>query len=283
MKHAYLIIAHGEFKVLLKLISILDDVRNDIYVHFDKKVKKIPTINVSHSNLYLTNKRVDVRWGNVSQIECEYVLLECAYHNGPYGFYHIISGVHFPLKSQSEIHSILASYGNNNIFCHLDTSKCGYFETLKMHRVNLFTRTYASKSRLRAEMSQWLWKLFIAIQRKLNFTINRNVDFCCANNWCCISQAAVSFLVSRKKVVMKRYRWSFCGDEYFVPTELLNSTLKSTVMDYDKLLYCKMGKSNAEVLTMSDYADLVKSDCLFARKFSESNMDLVDAIIKLIL
>lgn len=36
--HAYLIIAHNEFEVLQKLVGALDDPRNDIYIHFDKKV-----------------------------------------------------------------------------------------------------------------------------------------------------------------------------------------------------------------------------------------------------
>ena len=37
MKHAYLILAHNEFEVLRKLISALDDPRNDIFIHFDEK------------------------------------------------------------------------------------------------------------------------------------------------------------------------------------------------------------------------------------------------------
>ena len=39
MKHAYLIIAHNEFNILEKTIELLDDERNDIYLHIDKKVK----------------------------------------------------------------------------------------------------------------------------------------------------------------------------------------------------------------------------------------------------
>lgn len=42
--HAYLIIAHNEFEVLTKLIGLLDDNRNDIYVHIDKKVEKVPAL-----------------------------------------------------------------------------------------------------------------------------------------------------------------------------------------------------------------------------------------------
>ena len=37
-KHAYLIMAHGNFELLEKLLRQIDDPRNDIYIHIDKKV-----------------------------------------------------------------------------------------------------------------------------------------------------------------------------------------------------------------------------------------------------
>ena len=38
-KHAYLIVAHNNFYILEKLIRLIDDTRNDIYLHIDKKTK----------------------------------------------------------------------------------------------------------------------------------------------------------------------------------------------------------------------------------------------------
>lgn len=36
-KHAYLIIAHNNWKILERLLILLDDNRNDIYLHIDRK------------------------------------------------------------------------------------------------------------------------------------------------------------------------------------------------------------------------------------------------------
>ena len=36
-KHAYLITCYNNFKHLIKLLAALDDARNDIYIHVDKK------------------------------------------------------------------------------------------------------------------------------------------------------------------------------------------------------------------------------------------------------
>lgn len=63
-KHAYLIIAHNDPYCFHKLISLLDDKRNDIYVHIDKKsdINLFNNVKVKYSNIYFTN-RIDVQWG----------------------------------------------------------------------------------------------------------------------------------------------------------------------------------------------------------------------------
>ena len=74
MKHAYLILAHNEFGLLQTLISCLDDERNDIFVHIDRKVKEFPTLKVEKANLQVLEDRIDIRWGDVSMVEAEYAL-----------------------------------------------------------------------------------------------------------------------------------------------------------------------------------------------------------------
>ena len=63
-KHAYLIIAHNEFEILELLISALDDVRNDIYVHFDAKVAQLPNLKCEKSTLVILENRKRVYWGD---------------------------------------------------------------------------------------------------------------------------------------------------------------------------------------------------------------------------
>ena len=41
-RHAYLILCHNNFKILQMLLSAIDDDRNDIYIHVDKKTVDIP-------------------------------------------------------------------------------------------------------------------------------------------------------------------------------------------------------------------------------------------------
>ena len=94
-RHAILIIAHDNFSVLERLIKALSHPDVDIYLHIDAKVKSAPSFDKGNPNLYLLSHRIDTRWGDFSQIETEYVLLETALSHGEYAFYHIISGTHF--------------------------------------------------------------------------------------------------------------------------------------------------------------------------------------------
>ena len=267
MKHAYLIIAHNEFEVLRLLISALDDSHNDIYVHIDKKVKNLPKLQTSKSKLFVLNKRIDVRWGHNSQIKTEMLLFETALKNGPYKYYHLISGTHLPLATQEEICRFFEELNAAAVFSAL-TKDTEYQETLKMHRINLFLRNYASHNKLLSSVSQFLWKSFIAVQRELHITINNGIDFYKAANWVCLSEDAVHYLVEKKKHILKTYRYTLCGDEFFVPTELMSSPFKDRIINSDKLLKQEMLRANTRTYSISELEELKGSGCLFARKFT---------------
>lgn len=65
-KHAYLVIAHNHMWQLKKLLSLLDDKRNDIFLHIDPKVGEISTEQLysacQNSRLYVYQE-ISVGWG----------------------------------------------------------------------------------------------------------------------------------------------------------------------------------------------------------------------------
>ena len=114
-KHAYLIMAHNQPKLLEILIQCLDYHENDIYVHLDQKWTDFDGTDlykyVKKSKLYILKDRYDVRWGSYSQILCEVRLLEEAVKKH-YSYYHLMSGMDLPLKPQKEIHEIFDKSNN---------------------------------------------------------------------------------------------------------------------------------------------------------------------------
>lgn len=266
MRHAWLIIAHNEFEILQMLISALDNPESDIFIHIDKKVKILPVVKAENSALRIIDNRVDVRWGSVSQIKCEMALLEEALRHGPYDYYHIISGTTLPLVSGEELEHFFESFSGNSILtglCHDNP----YQETLKVRRTNLFLKNYTDKG-FRGRASQFLWKASIALQRIFGIERNKGMEFYKASNWLSLTQEAMEYIISRKQVIMKTFRYSFCGDEYFIPTELMASPLKEKVMDSDIYLKRDIVRSTASVFTLKDLPGLRNSGYLFARKFT---------------
>ena len=267
MNHAWLIIAHNEFGILQRLISSLDAPESDFYVHIDKQVKRLPELTTNIGKLTILKDRVDVRWGSVSQIKCEIGLLKEAAKNGNHDYYHIISGTTLPLRPITEVDAFFGINKGNSIMSCLCKDQ-PYQETLKAHRYNLFLHNYASYG-FKGRLSQVLWKSSIAVQRILGIEINKNRSFYKASNWLSLTQEAVDYVLSREKEILKTYRYSFCGDEYFIPSELMASPLKDKVVNSEKYLLHNISRSNASTYSLEEYEGLCETGYLFARKFTE--------------
>ena len=280
MKHAYLIMAHNEFAVLQQLLEALDDPRNDIYIHFDRKVKALPVLDCRYSRLHILAERVDVRWGHVSQIEAEYALFSEAYGHFPgYSYFHVLSGVHLPLFNQDYIHDFFHPKKGKQLIPKMDTSN--FQSDLKMNRYNFFTAYFAHANKFINRSAQIGWRLTHIVQRYLNIRRYSRSDYQYGSNWVSLTPDAVSYLLSIRKDVKKRYKYTFCGDEYFVPTELAASGLNFTIEYNEYLLKHNIGRANAKVYRMQDYRELAQSACLFARKFSVTDMELMNRVAKL--
>lgn len=107
-RHAYCIIAHNDPYCLERLISLLDDKRNDIILVLDKKSKLVKSFvpNTKFSDVFQPKKSqlIDIQWGGVSQLNAELLALSIAVNQDKYDYIHLISGVDLPIKTQDYIH-----------------------------------------------------------------------------------------------------------------------------------------------------------------------------------
>ena len=111
-KHAYLIMAHTQPELLKKLLKMLDNERNDIYLHIDSKAKDYPLDEIAavlQKSKCIFTERTDVKWGSYSQIHCEMVLLKEAVKT-EHAYYHLLSGMDLPIKSQEQIFAFFEKY-----------------------------------------------------------------------------------------------------------------------------------------------------------------------------
>lgn len=289
-KHAYLIIAHNQFDILEKLLLLLDDYRNDIYLHIDKKVKDFSfeyfQSIVSKSTIYFVD-RMSVNWGGFSQVKCEMLLLETAIKKNYY-YYHLLSGVDLPLKSQDNIHNFFRD--NPFEFVHFDNS---VFDAQKyIGRVRYYHPLQEilkkPKSKIFKIVLSLLNRGFIYLQKKIKVDRQKNdpTSFQKGANWFSITNDLANYVVSQKKWINETFSSTSCSDELFLQTVIINSSFVGNLYRKqfdDNYLSCMRkidwNRGSPFIWTKNEYDELVNSEFLFARKFDYNvDKDIIEMI-----
>ncbi len=277
-KHAYLIMAHEDFYILEKLILLLDNEHNDLYIHIDKKVKKFDfeffKSLPQKSNIYFID-RIKVYWGDFSQIECHLKLLESAIKNN-YEYYHLISGTDLPIKSSEEIYQ------------YFHTNK---YEYVTFNNVYCKDRVqyYYLKFKKRDKFHYFLNDIFVDIQELVgvNRVKNANIEFKNGLEWYSISNDLAKYVLDNKSMIHTYFEKGICTDEMYVQTLTWNSDFKNNIYNYKKsdpetsfrLIDWNRGKPYT--FDIDDYDLIMNSKCFFARKFSsktEKQKELVNKV-----
>jgi len=267
MKHAFLIIAHNNFKVLQQIIDLLDSDSCTFFIHFDKKVDSPPVVTSKVSRIKICEPRVDVRWGDFSQIKCELNLLEYALaSNEAYDYYHIISGTHLPLSNPTGFDDYFKS-NPSAVFQLMETSD--YEIAMKLQRWNLCTHTFKNPSVLIERCSQLVWRFGNAFQRIAGIKKNIGGKFVKATQWCSLSHDVAVDINGKRDQILKKYKWSFCGDEFFMASEVASSIFAEGIEYRTDYLYQRFNGASPVLLDESDYAAAKKDGFLWARKFAD--------------
>ncbi len=276
--HAYLILAHKNFGQLRKLITLLDDKRNDIFVHVDKKANFDITEwtgACKESSLHFIKERLAVNWGGVSIMRAELRLLEAATAAGHYKYYHLLSGMDLPIKSQDTIHKFFEENDGKEFinywkFKKTTESRFRYY-TVFPEGAGFFLTNLANN-------------IVKGLQMLLGIQINRDVDFKFASQWFSITDGLARYVLSHEGWLEKVFRHTNTCDEIFLATVVWKS-------DYRKNLYCGISEAPNSVsmgnmrfidwsrgesvrhpwtFRASDYDLLMGTPHLWARKFDEN-------------
>lgn len=274
-KHAYLVMAHNQLDLLKVLIQCLDYEENDIYIHLDKKWKNIDYNEIysaaNKSKIVVIKERVNVKWGTYSQIACEMCLLENAVSEH-YQYYHLMSGMDLPLKSQKEIHDFFDKK-NGTEFVHFDSPKIDKETYNRIAKYNFWifkSSNYFEKI---------LYYISMKLQSKIDLGKKYDVVFQKGANWFSVTDDLARYIVNNKDLIHQIFRFSRCGDEMFLQTLVANSNFKNKVTEhnycnnYATIQYCIDWKRGSPyVFRISDFELLINSGMCFARKF-DANID----------
>ena len=286
MKHAYLILAHNEPELLSLLVERLDDVRNDIYIHFDRKLSILPDIKAQHAGLYILKDRVDVRWADVSMLEAEYKLFHAVVDSGSqYSHHHLISGVDLPLKNQDYIHSFFAQHQGKE-FVGLHQRPMNSHADRALHYWHPFTRSFRGSGCVFA-IKRILRYLVIQTQVLLGIRRNTTIPFHKGGQWVSITRELIDYLLEQEDRAFTIFSRTFGADEYFVPTLIWDTPFMERLFDATDESRGAMRyigwRADGQLIdfTSQDLPALQQTEYLFARKFNSRDKAFLQKILAL--
>lgn len=223
-RHAYLLLVHTCPGQVRKLLGLLDDPRNELYIHIDAKAPFGPEALegcCSRSRVHFLEPRRRVNWGGVSIMRTTLALLKEAVP-GHYDYYHLLSGMDLPLKSQDEIHAFFDAHPGR--------------EFLQLWPVVPARATRFRYFTLFPEGQHWFLtnlanNLVKGILIALHIRINKDVDFRLSSQWFSITDAFARYVLSQEDWLERTFKHTGTCDEVFIPTLLWNSPFRERLFD----------------------------------------------------
>lgn len=273
MKHAYLIIAHKNDYTFQTLLNLIDDERNDIFIHMDKKNEQYQfgesAKQIKKSKIYQVEDRNDVVWGDYSQIATELALLELATDVGRYEYYHLLSGEDLPVKSQDYIHHFFEQ-NKGKEFVRFESSTFLHSERVCQYH---FAQRLIGKPESHPHL-YWLEHYFIQFQKLIGVKRNKGIQFQKGANWFSITDELAREVVDNKLWIKRVFKFTECCDEVFLQTIVNQSKFKERLYHkfYDNDLHAIMrlidwNRGTPYIFRSVDKELLEETDMLFARKF----------------
>lgn len=290
-KHAYLIIAHNNFYILEKLLKMIDDKRNDIFIHIDRNVRDFKfdyfTTLTKYSNIKFIN-RIKVGWGGFSQIKVELNLFKAAYKNN-YQYYHLISGVDLPIKSQNYIHKFFEENKGKEFLTYLKPEFTENKNILNRLDKYYFLQEFGRDKFIINKLGEILIKLqnLLRIRRYKN-----KLNICYGSNWATLSNEAVKEILNQERWIYTTFKYTKCCDEVYKQTILVNNSKfkdKLYLYEYNEahisynLRHIDWKRGYPYIFRIGDYKELMSISAIFARKFDENiDKEIVNKIYETI-
>lgn len=288
MRHAWLILTHGNFEILEKQLHFLDSKNADFYIHVDAKsefnAERFLAVPKKSRITFVARHRIS--WGHFAMVEAELDLLRAATPGG-YDYYHLLSGVDVPLKSREYIEEYFTRAPGTNYVSFLspEISRSDLYRVMfyyPLQRYNI--RKPAVRRALR--------NLSGAVQ--LGFGVDRtrrlpdDFVFQKGSQWFSITHPLAQYLLEKEAEIRSIFSNTYCPDEMFLQTEIMNSPFRGTLPpaafenNYASCLrYIDWQRGNPYTFTDADLDELLAAPetALFARKFDHrSSPGVVDAL-----
>lgn len=279
---AYIISAYKNPRQLIRLSNRLYDPSTSLFIHVDKKtidpiyLEMLSGLSNRPNIFFLKRYRCD--WGTFGHVQATIEgINEIIKRRIPFDYVVLLTGQDYPIKTNEQIHQFFALNDGKSFMEYFplpsDNWEGGGMQRLEQWHVRLFSRHYtfpkSSNSIFRRRFP------------------NSFKPFGGSSYWC-LSRACIEYLygfISNHRRYLNFFRYVDVPDELFFQTILLNSSLAGSIVNDDArfISWKDITSGSPAILDRSDFANLVSSPKLFARKFDQTVdseiLDMIDRAI----
>lgn len=285
-RHAYLIACHNNFNILQKLLLSLDDERNDIYIHADKRWKNFDKKKiletVKKANVIFV-KRLKINWGGFTQIKSTLILLNEAVKT-EHSYYHFISGVDMPLKTQDYIHNFFKQHSGEEFVVVDKDSNLNPVNLVRIKYYHIFQDFLGREEYGFYRYVRYVHNILLDLQKKLKVNRLKGLEgkIYKGSNWFSITHDFAKYIIANKKFIKKHFSRSVCADELLMQTLLMNSEFRKNKSEI-QIRHVDWKRGTPYTFRSEDFEELTSTQGLFARKFDENvDIEIVDSVFDFI-
>lgn len=295
MKVAYLILAHKNPQQVKKLINSLNVLNAYFYIHIDKKVKLedfTMLFDRNSGNINFAEIRENGQWGDIGIVKATLSLLKAAFAD-KCDYYILLSGMDYPIKSNTHIFSFLESHKEESFieFAKLPVTNLNYggFDRVEGYSYTIRNRRYTyipyrlnPKYNTKGHLLNIILGAYSLIKGKRKKPNGIN-DFYYGSQWWMLNKDAVEYILEylvQNPKYLQFHKFTLLPDEVFFQSILINglsSNFLRIINNNYRFIYWNEDSNHPKFLDSNDKNMIFQSDSLFARKFAEDS-DLYNII-----
>jgi len=287
---AYLVFAYKNPRLLKRVIERLSSEGSAFFVHIDRKSDIRPFSDINGPNVFLSKKRLPVYWAEFSGIEAILLLIrEALKASQRYEYFVLLSGSDYPLRSGTYIEEFFEANRGS--------------EFISISRLPAPGKPISLVSMLRYPSDKPVRRLAFRALVKLGFGQRDyrkglgGLEAYAGCTWWALSREACEYILQFMEAnphVERYFRNTFAPEESFFHTILGNSPFRPRIrrdLLYEDWRVCRAHQatiSEAHVALFETQEKVWVEDmygsgeALFARKFSDDRLDVLDRIDEMI-
>jgi hypothetical protein len=292
MKIAYLLFVYKNPLLLERIVEHLSCDDSAFFVHLDLKSDIGDFSAIRGKNVFFTRERIPVYWAEFSGNRAMMILIrEALASREQYDYFVLLSGSEYPLQSRQYIHNFLeANHGTE------------YINMVKMPN-EAAGKPISRINTLRIQSHRPVYRTLVRVLAKMGLAQRDHAKYLgemkpyAGNTWWALSHEACKYIMdfeAGNSRVVSFFEDCFAPEETYFHTILGNSRFAARVRR--NLVYEDWSESKAHPAMIDEkHIAIFKAndrvcvtdvygagEVLFARKFSDSNVNLIDRVNEMI-